>query len=259
MTKAVNDFAEQDRELVARVLWLLDVHPPRPVGRVLDLLGVGEPAPILHFALSRWIDAQRSAPEVPEANILKLQATVIRHEKAARDDVAEAVRLLKRAGNYWVDSVVARDVVLLEARRQQVESCTAIGLKPTAELPLQVTASGDPQRRTAHEFVPAIAAAAELLSALTAYLPKEPPGRSDFPSLLGLSLDERNHALHEQAARLEDAGVSADNLAYVFTGQVAMKQSEVLGIRDRIGQRIRIARSRWARAYRSARWMRFEI
>jgi hypothetical protein len=241
VTKPETNFADDDRAMARRALWILEGHAPGreqpPVdldmSRLYSRVGSdGFLTPLAHFALNRSLDARRAAPsvevkadalpEVAESQLhLQMQAEASVAEKKANVQLREGKLRVGNAIAHWRE---ASDKRADEFGRVPVEFLTGEHHAVFAEL----LAAGQ-----------AIERALELMDGSMRRIAPGTTG-APFPSTLGLPKAERNLVLNAQALRLSEAGHSLEEIAYVMGWDGGTPNQ----VRDRTRKKLEEARAR---------------
>jgi hypothetical protein len=235
MTKRETNFADDDRAMARRALWLLDGNPPSgepaptlDLDRLLSHQGEdGFLVPLARFGLTRhWDATSDKRPKFEPQN--ELNPTVARSQERLRIK-AEACLDEKKAEEALRESGLGLQTAL---------ECWRRALERRAEDYARV-----PERMLTGKH---LAVLGELLVAEQAltharvaveHLRRHlaPPGMLDsFPSTLGLPKTERNSLLNAQALQLSRAGHSLDEIAYVMAWDAGTPEQA----RDRTRKRL---------------------
>lgn len=226
MSKRKFQFAADDRAMASRALAVLDgdravVRTQADLPRLLEHVGSdGFLVPLAIFGFSRWCDAQRDEPEVPDSPLARLQAEGRAAEKATLDALVMALPHLERARDEWAKAAEAR----AGERR-------AIGPAATGEAGPAVVMSLLPGAYGVVDALPHILREFRRDSAVMG-------STGSFPSLCGVSDKERAEELNRQAGYLKDAGVALEDIAFVLGLGAGTVQQQ----RDRVRKRIASAR-----------------
>lgn len=231
MTKARVDFADENRDMARRALWLLRGNAPvrelpadLPLNELWTFTGEDRIlVPLAAFGVQRHEDAQRDAPGKFPDEIHQSYADALIAERRVDETVREAVTALRKAETLWA---------------------RAIQLRAVADESLKFVAS-DPRILPIGAGLPRIVDALEIVSsAIGAY--RRQLGASvvgpKFASLCGLPQSERRLALDAQGLRLVEAGVSRDAVAFVLGWDYGSAEF----VADRVRKRLEEARQREA-------------
>jgi hypothetical protein len=243
MTKRETDFAQDDLGMARRALWLLAGHPPGPeqpsgdpdLGALPSYTGAkGFTAPLAHFALIRFHDAQRASgataptattgdapnPEVAEAMArIGMQFEACAAERKANEQLREGKLRLENAVLLW-----------REASEKRADDYSGIAIE---------CLTGE-----RHVVLARLLAAEQTVERALGLMDRSmrrlgPPDRRDwFPSLLGLPKAERNRLLNAQALRLKEADHTLEEIAYVMGWNSGTPEQG----KDRTRKRLEVAR-----------------